>query len=97
MALARARFGNGRLVPFVQLGLGEYRIDPDLIPNHMPDTEVATLVGGGFEIHALRERHFGLDFAAETNFTEIIRDAREPQNIPTSRMWNSLVAMRMRF
>jgi hypothetical protein len=97
LALTRIRFGSGRFVPFAQLGLGEYRIDTDVIPNHMADTELAALVGGGFEVHMVRERRFGLDFAAETNFTQIVRDAREPGNVPTSRMCSSLLAMRMRF
>ncbi len=97
MALARIRFGTGRFVPFAQLGLGEYRIDTDIIPNHVADTELAAQVGGGFEVHMLRERRYGLDFAAETNFTQIVRDVREPGNLPTSRMCNSLLAMRMRF
>ncbi len=97
MALTRFRLGSGRFVPFAQVGLGEYRIDTDVIPNHVADTELAALAGGGVEVHVYRQRYFGLDFAAETNFTEIVRDAREPGNISTPRMWNSLIAMRMAF
>jgi hypothetical protein len=97
MALARFRLSSGRLVPFAQVGLGEYRIDTDVMPTHVPDTELAALVGGGVEAHIYRAQHFGLDFAAETNFTQIVRDDREPQNVRTSRMWNSLIAMRMQF
>ena len=97
MALTRFRLGSGRFVPFAQVGLGEYRIDTDVIPNHVPDTELAALAGGGVEVHLYRQRYFGLDFAAETNFTQIVRDAREPGNVSTPRMWNSLVAMRMQF
>jgi hypothetical protein len=97
LALTRIRLGTGRIAPFAQIGLGEYRIDNDVVATHMKDTEVAGQVGGGVELHVAKTSKVEWDVAAETCLTQIVRNEREPQNVAASRMWSSLIASRIRF
>ncbi len=49
MALLRARFAEGPLVPFAQLGLGQWRVDPDM-PAIRHEQVFAGQLGGGVEL-----------------------------------------------
>jgi hypothetical protein len=77
MAVTRVRLSEGRFVPFAQLGLGQWRIDTDLMPHLPHDTELATQVGGGFELHLARN----WTCALELDYTVLIREAHEPQMV----------------
>ena len=49
MALLRGRFAEGPIAPFVQLGLGQWRVDPDS-PAMPHDVILAGQVGAGVEL-----------------------------------------------
>jgi len=93
MVVARVRLGEGMLAPFGQLGLGQWRVDTDLMPGWARDTEVAAQFGGGIE---LRITH-AYAFAVETDYTVLYRETHEPQNIPYPRFWGTLAASRVEF
>jgi hypothetical protein len=93
MVVARIRFGDGIIVPFAQLGLGQWRVDTNVLPGWVCDTEVAGQVGGGFELRIAK----AYAIAVESDYTMLYRDQREPQNIPFPRFWGTTAASRVRF
>lgn len=95
MVVTRLRFGapGTRLVPFVQAGLGEWRVDTDVLPLQMRDQELAAHFGGGFECRMTK----GWLFAAETGATVLYRETHEPQQVVSPRMWNTFLASRVVF
>jgi hypothetical protein len=53
MRMVMARFGSeGRFSPFVQVGAGQWRIDPVMFPNMPRLTSYAGQVAAGFELRA---------------------------------------------
>ena len=50
MVFSRVRLSGGRIVPFAQAGLGQWRIDRDLMPALRQDMQPAGQLGGGFEL-----------------------------------------------
>jgi hypothetical protein len=93
MVVSRIRLGEGRVVPFGQLGLGQWRTDPDLLPLMLRDTELAAQFGGGVELHLVGT----WEMACEYDLTMLYREQHEPQNIPTTRLWGSFVVSRVAF
>lgn len=91
MVMSRVRFSEGRFVPFAHLGLGQWRIDTDLMPVLPRDTELAGQLGWGFELTVLPRFTVG----AEVDYTVLYREQHEPQNDVTGpRMWGAFLAMR---
>lgn len=93
MILSRARLSDTRVTPFVQLGLGQWRTDPNLLPLMPRNTELAAQFGGGVEIHVTRN----WELCAESALTAIYREQREPQNLPTTKLWSAMIASRVEF
>jgi hypothetical protein len=93
MVVTRFRLADGRIAPFAHVGLGQWRVDTDLMPVLPNDIELATQVGGGFEI-ALSRR---ATFAVEADDTILIRGAREPQMIAAPNVWGTFLAARATF
>jgi hypothetical protein len=93
MVVSRIRLGEGRLIPFAQLGVGQWRIDTDLLLGHLVDTEVAVQFGAGFELRIWD----ALALAVETDYTVLCRDIREPQNLPSPSFLGVMAASRVRF
>jgi hypothetical protein len=93
MVVTRFRLADGRIAPFAHVGLGQWRVDTDLMPVLPNDVELATQVGGGFEI-AL-SRHTTL--AVEADDTILMRETREPQTIPGPHVWGTFLAARACF
>ncbi len=96
MAVARVRLSEGRegregrVVPFVQAGLGQWRVDRDVLPHLPRNTELAAQLGAGLELHILP----GFDVAAEADWTVLYRDVHEPQQLTPPRMWGGFLAAR---
>ena len=90
MVVSRLRLADGRLAPFAQLGLGQWRLDTDLMPVMPHDTELAAQFGGGFEFRVTR----GWDLAIETDYTVLYREQHEPQQVMGPRMWGTFLATR---
>jgi hypothetical protein len=93
MVVTRFRLADGRIAPFVHIGLGQWRVDTDLMPVLPQDVELATQIGAGFEI-ALSRR---AALAVEADDTILIREAREPQMIAGPHVWGTFLAARAAF
>lgn len=89
MVLSRLRLGSGRLAPFAQVGVGQWRIDGDLLPGMPHDMETAAQLGAGFELK-VRPRAV---IAVEVDDTVLCPLDGHPQIVPDTHLWAaSLVA-----
>jgi hypothetical protein len=93
MVVTRFRLADGRIAPFAHVGLGQWRVDTDLMPVLPNDVVLATQVGGGFEIDLSRRA----TLAVEADDTILIRDSRELPMIPGPHVWGTFLAARARF
>ena len=93
MVLSRIRLANGRFTPFVQVGIGQWRVDTDLVPYLPRDVEIAEQTGGGFEFALSRSAVI----AVEADYTILYREQHEPQMVAEPRPWVTFVAARARF
>ena len=95
MIMSRIRLGEQgtRVVPFAQVGLGQWRVDTELMPLTVSDTEIAAQGGAGIEIRIARQ----WQLAAEIDATVLYREAHEPQHVRTPRMWGTFLASRIEF
>lgn len=93
MVVSRIRLADGRFAPFAHVGLGQWRVDTNLMPVLPRDVELATQVGGGFEI-AL-SRHAAL--AVEADHTILMREHHEPQMVAEPYVWGAFLAARALF
>jgi hypothetical protein len=93
MVVTRARLAtHTRFTPFVQLGVGQWRVDRRFLP-FTPDTEeVATQVGTGFELRLTRR----WQLAAEATFTSLIREGQN-NSLPQTAMMSTYLASRVEF
>ena len=93
MFVTRLRLADGRISPFAQVGLGQWRIDTDLMPVLPRDVELAGQLGGGFEVTVSRLAAL----AVEADFTMLYRERREPQMVSEPRLWGTFLVARMQF
>jgi hypothetical protein len=93
MVVTRFKLADGRIAPFAHVGLGQWRVDTDLMPVLPQDIEVATQIGAGFEI-ALSRR---AALAVEADDTILIRESHEPQMIAGPHVWGIFLAARAAF
>jgi hypothetical protein len=94
MLVGRLRIPAGRITPFGQLGLGQWRIDPEVVP-HRSDIAYAAQLGYGFE---LAVSSFAT-VAFEADYTVLYRDRDQPcppQAGPPG-LWGAFLAARGRF
>jgi hypothetical protein len=92
MVVGRARLSNTRFTPFVQAGLGQWRIDRAHLPLMPSLIDVAAQVGGGFELRMTK--HWQL--AAEASGTTLFRESTA-REVPQSMLWSTLLASRIEF
>ncbi len=93
MVMSRMRLGEGRVVPFTQLGLGQWRVDTDFVPHMARQVELAAQLGAGVELLLTR----GWQIAAETGMTVLYREGRDPQAVRNPRMFGTFLASRIEF
>jgi hypothetical protein len=93
MAVSRVRMTGGVVVPYLQVGLGQWRVDTDVLPQLPHDEELAAQAGGGFEWRLFPR---GV-LAAQLDDTVLYRERREPQNIPSTHLYGALLAFRAEF
>jgi hypothetical protein len=93
MFVTRLRLADGRISPFAQVGLGQWRIDTDLMPVLPRDVELAGQLGGGFELTLGRLS----TVAVEADYTMLYRERREPQMVSEPRLWGTFLVARMQF
>jgi hypothetical protein len=93
MVLTRLRLVDGRFTPFFQAGIGQWRVDTDLMPFLPRDVELAGQTGGGFELAVGSVATIAL----EADYTILYREQHEPQMVSEPRPWVAFVAARARF
>jgi hypothetical protein len=94
MVVGRARLSATRFTPFVQVGLGQWRVDKNYMPLMPHAIEVASQLGTGFELRLTR----GWQLAAETTVTSLIREGGNSNNtLPQWMLWSTFLASRMDF
>jgi hypothetical protein len=84
---------EGRLSTFVQVGVGEWRIDPAMFPNARSYSEIAGQLGGGFELRLSSSTRI----ASEVSYTALYRDLHYTSDEVAPRMLAFAVAIDGRF
>ncbi len=90
MLVGRARLPGARFVPFFQVGFGQWRVDPTVLPLTPRNEEVATQLGTGFEARITRR----IFVAVEASMTTLLRDGIQ-HNVSDNSLWSTLVASRI--
>jgi hypothetical protein len=93
MVVSRIRLADGRLAPFAQLGLGQWRVDTAVVPALPSDVELAAQIGAGFELRVTR----GAVLALEVDRTDLYRPGRDPLSVACPHLWGALLAARAVF
>jgi len=92
MVLSRVRASDSRIAPFAQVGLGQWRTDPYLLPLTARYTEIAAQAAGGVEIRLIGSWQVAL----ETTMTMLYRETHD-ESMPSTRFWSSTFASRVDF
>lgn len=92
MALARVRMTDARVSPFVQVGLGQWRTDPYLLPLTPSYLELAAQSAAGIELRLMGSWQVAL----ESTMTSIYRE-RGDKTVPNPHMWSTTFASRVDF
>ena len=93
MVVTRVRFANGRIVPFAQFGLGQWRVDATLMPTLPSDAHTAAQVGGGFELEIAPHASVAL----EGDCTMLDQEGRALDSVAAGHVWMTMLAARARF
>ncbi len=93
MVVGRVRLSGARFTPFLQVGLGQWRVDRNHLPLTPHAIEIATQMGTGFELRVTRR----LQIAAETTMTTLIREGQNDTLPQNNMLWSALVASRVEF
>jgi hypothetical protein len=93
MVISRLRIADGTVVPFAQAGVGQWRVDTDIMPVMPPDMEPAAQFGGGLEVRIDSHCAVGL----EADYTILYRQQHEPQMISGPHLWGGYFAARTMF
>lgn len=92
MVVSRVRLAPTRFTPFMQLGMGQWRVDTRYVPTMAQKVEIAGQLGTGFELRLSRR----VQPAAEVSPTTLIRydvNDQQPRNV----LYSALVASRIEF
>lgn len=92
MVLTRVRMTNARVAPFAQVGLGQWRTDPYILPLTPRYEEIAAQAAAGVEVRVRGTWMIGL----EQTVTVLHRE-RGDSNLPSAHMWSSTFASRVDF
>jgi hypothetical protein len=93
MVVGRARLSATRFTPFLQLGLGQWRVDRNYLPLTPRTIEIAGQLGTGFELRLTR----GWQLAAEATVTSLIREGQTNPGVPQTVLWSTFLASRIEF
>ncbi|HVJ94149.1 MAG TPA: hypothetical protein VM580_30385 [Labilithrix sp.] len=93
MVVGRARLSATRFTPFLQVGLGQWRVDRTYLPLIPGSIEIASQLGTGFELRITPR----WQLAAEATMTSLIREGHNTSVIPQSMLWSTLVASQIEF
>jgi hypothetical protein len=92
MVLSRVRANDSRISPFAQVGLGQWRTDPYLLPLTARYTEIAGQAATGVEARIIGTWQIAL----ETTMTMLYRETRADR-VPATQIWSSTFASRVDF
>lgn len=92
MVVGRARLSGTRFTPFLQVGVGQWRVDPNYLPLTPRMVEIASQAGTGFEVRLSQD----WQLAVETTVTTLIRDGHH-ETIPQTMLWSTFVASSIEF
>lgn len=92
MVLTRVRLTDARVAPFMQLGLGQWRTDRNIMPLSPRYEEIAAQAGAGIEVRVRGTWMIGL----EQTVTILHRELGD-NSLPAARMWGSTFASRVEF
>ena len=92
MVLTRFRVTDSRISPFVQVGLGQWRTDPALLPLTPSYMEIAAQAAGGIEFRLMGSWQVAL----ESTMTSIYRE-RSDASMPSPHVWSTAFASRVEF
>jgi hypothetical protein len=92
MVLTRFRMTDARISPFAQVGLGQWRTDPSLLPLTPSYMELAAQAAGGIELRLMGSWQIAL----ESTMTSIYRE-RSDSSMPSPHVWSTAFASRVDF
>jgi len=92
MVLTRFRMTDSRISPFAQVGIGQWRTDPYLLPLTPSYMELAAQAAGGVELRLMGSWQIAL----ESTMTSIYRE-RSDRSMPSPHMWSTTFASRVDF
>lgn len=92
MVFTRFRLTDARISPFAQVGLGQWRTDPSLLPLTPGYMELAAQAAGGIELRLMGSWQIAL----ESTMTTIYRE-RSDKSMPTPHVWSTTFASRVDF
>lgn len=93
MVLTRIRMSDSRISPFAQVGLGQWRTDPYLLPLTPRYEEIAAQAAAGVEVRIARAWRLAL----ESTVTMLYREQRQEGDYPATHMWSTSFASRVDF
>jgi hypothetical protein len=93
MVLTRVRANESRISPFAQVGLGQWRTDPYLLPLTLRTTQIAAQVEGGVELRLIGTWQVAL----ESSLTMLYREDRSETMPPAMQVWSTTFASRVDF
>lgn len=93
MVLTRVRLSDdSRITPFAQVGLGQWRTDPYLLPFTPRYEEMAAQAAGGVELRIKGTWQVAL----ESTMTMVYLEQRD-STVPSTQMWSTMIASRVEF
>lgn len=95
MVLGRIRVNQSRISPYAQVGAGQWRIDPYLLPLHQQFTEIAFEGAVGLDVRLIGT----WALAAQTSTTMLFREYREAKDAaaPGVSIWNTMFVSKVDF
>jgi hypothetical protein len=92
MVVSRVRLNSARFTPFMQLGVGQWRVDRRYVPNMPLMVEIAGQLGTGFEMRVSKRVQLAAEFSATTLIRYDVNE-QQPQNV----LYSALMASRIQF
>lgn len=92
MVLTRFRMSDSRISPFAQVGLGQWRTDPYILPLTPSYMELAAQAAAGIELRLMGSWQIAL----ESTMTSIYRE-RSDKTMPSPHMWSTTFASSVNF
>jgi hypothetical protein len=92
MVLGRVRLNDSRISPYAQVGLGQWRTDPYLLPLSQRYTEIAAQTAGGIELRLMGTWQMAL----ESTMTVLYRESSSRSD-PAPHMWSTTIVSRVEF